>query len=80
MTDRLKYFPIKTFMLILLIISTIININLYNELKNEQDKRYWVSGNEYKQIVEEIKRLDHCTKNNCNCWEPIKIIKNSWAE
>lgn len=58
MTDRLKHFPIKTFMLILLAVSTVINYHLYNELKNEQNMKYWISGNEYKQIVTEIQRLE----------------------
>ncbi len=58
MTDRMRYFPVKTFMLIMLAISVVINIHLYNELRIEQEKRYWISGSEYKQIVNEIKRLE----------------------
>lgn len=57
-TEKLKYFPVKTFMLILLAISTVINYRLYNELKNEQNMKYWISGNEYRQIVTEIQRLE----------------------
>jgi hypothetical protein len=56
--DRPEYFPIKTFMLILIFILMLTNFYLYNELKYEKDKRFWISGNEYKQIVEEIKRLE----------------------
>jgi hypothetical protein len=54
----MRYFPVKTFMLIMLAISVVINIHLYNELRIEQEKRYWISGSEYKQIVNEIKRLE----------------------
>jgi hypothetical protein len=57
-TERLKYFPVKTFMLILLVVSTAVNYHLYNELKTEQNMKYWISGNEYKQIVTEIQRLE----------------------
>jgi hypothetical protein len=56
--DKPEYFPVKTFMLILIFILMFGNFYLYNELKYEKDKRYWISGNEYKQIVEEIKRLE----------------------
>jgi hypothetical protein len=56
--DKPEYFPVKTFMLILIFILMFSNFYLYNELKYEKDKRYWISGNEYKQIVEEIKRLE----------------------
>jgi hypothetical protein len=58
MIDRMKYFPTKTFMFIILTISVVINIHLYNELKSEQGKRYWISTSEYKQIVNEIERLE----------------------
>jgi hypothetical protein len=58
MVDRLKHFPFKTCLLLLFFVSVIINVSLYNELKIEQEKRYWVSGSEYKQIINEIKRLE----------------------
>jgi hypothetical protein len=58
MIDRMRYFPTKTFMFIILAISVVINIHLYNELKSEQGKRYWISTSEYKQIVNEIERLE----------------------
>jgi hypothetical protein len=45
-------------MLILLVVSTVVNYHLYNELKTEQNMKYWISGNEYKQIVTEIQRLE----------------------
>lgn len=56
--DRTKYFPFNILMIMLLIISTVINIHLYSELQNEKNKSYWISGNEYKQIVTEIERLE----------------------
>jgi hypothetical protein len=58
MVDRLKHFPFAVFFCVLLFILATINVHLYNELKNEQEKRYWISGSEYKQIVNEIKRLE----------------------
>lgn len=58
MVDRTKYFPFNILMIMLLIISTVINIHLYSELQNEKNKSYWISGNEYKQIVTEIERLE----------------------
>jgi uncharacterized membrane protein len=57
--DKPEHFPVKIFMLILIFILMFSNFYLYNELKYEKDKRYWISGNEYKQIVEEIKRLEN---------------------
>jgi len=56
--DKPEFFPVKIFMLILIFILMFSNFYLYNELKYEKDKRYWISSSEYKQILDEIKRLE----------------------